>query len=275
MMRRVLLGLAMVLALPTAGAAQDGLEPTHPRGNIGDWFPMDIYPPEAKRKGEQGRVVAQLSVDKTGAAVACKIVESSGSASLDARTCELALANARFVPAKDASGRPVASTYTLPAVRWELQDSPPTKLTGPWRVGAKIKIDSAGKIVSCSEQRTGPAPADVQMCAVTREMPPEFGTFARGNSTAPMTELVVESSLGIDGTPAIPMTYEADGREAIMMMIIHVDVNTDGKVSNCRVDAQSGPPITNTCTNPPGPFLPIDKPSGVRVKLVMSRPTAQ
>lgn len=145
--------LAIMLTVPTVGAAQDGLEPVHPKGDIGRWFPMNIYPPEAKRKGEQGRVVAELSVDKTGSATACRIVESSGSASLDARTCELALANARFAPAKDAGGQPIASTYTLPGVRWVLDDVMTIDLSaGPNTTTLRnfaIDVDEHGMGVAC------------------------------------------------------------------------------------------------------------------------------
>lgn len=148
-----LIGALLVMALPSVAAAQDDPKPPTPRGDRGDWFPMNIYPPEAKRKGEQGRVVAQLSVDKNGSATACRIVESSGSASLDARTCELALANARFVPAKDANGQPVASTYTLPGVRWELNDVMTVDLSaGPTTTtlaNFAIDVDEKGIGIAC------------------------------------------------------------------------------------------------------------------------------
>ncbi|WP_186728709.1 energy transducer TonB [Sphingomonas panacisoli] len=143
----------VALAVPSVAMAQEATASAHPKGDLGSWFPMNIYPPEAKRKGEQGRVVAELAVDKFGNATACKIVQSSGSMSLDARTCELALANARFVPALDTSGKPVASTFTLPGVRWVLNDVFTVDLstggTSSIISNFEIDVDPQGNGVAC------------------------------------------------------------------------------------------------------------------------------
>jgi hypothetical protein len=93
-MRRGALIVAIgLLTLPSVGIARDKSKPSAPRGNPGDWFPQNSYPADAKRKGEQGRVSVRLKVDKTGMPIACEVMESSGSSSLDAVTCRLALAN--------------------------------------------------------------------------------------------------------------------------------------------------------------------------------------
>jgi len=142
-----------VLAMPLPATAKDKAKPTSPKGNMGNWFPQDIYPVEAKRKGEQGRVVVQLSVDKSGGATACRVIESSGSKPLDARTCELALANARFVPALDTNGNPTDATFTLPGVRWALATDPTTidVADGPVSTSrdVEIMVNSQGLGVSC------------------------------------------------------------------------------------------------------------------------------
>lgn len=163
-----LCGALLLAALPTAGVGQEmTMTPASPQGNVASWFPQDIYPPEAKRNGQQGRVVVQLAVDKSGAATACKIIESSGSSALDARTCELALANARFNPAKDANGKPVETTFTLPGVRWALKDD---YVNVDLSAGAvsnvrsmEIMVDAQGRGVTCRPLAAG-APADLE-CA--------------------------------------------------------------------------------------------------------------
>ncbi|WP_425229777.1 energy transducer TonB [Sphingomonas sp.] len=97
-----------------------------PIGNPGDWFSPDDYPPEAQRSSRQGRVVVEVGVDSIGNVETCNIVQSSGTAVLDTRTCALAVQHGRFDPATDRRGRPVGASYLLP-VRWVLPEgSPPT-----------------------------------------------------------------------------------------------------------------------------------------------------
>jgi TonB family protein len=152
-MRYIALVIGLI-TLPSVVVAKNKSEPSAIKGNPGIWFPQNSYPAAAKRNGEQGRVTVELAIDNTGVPVACTLVSSSGSASLDAATCDLALANARFIPAKDARGRPIASRYTLPAVRWELNDdylrldlsAGPVSTT---MRNVEILVDEKGKTVSC------------------------------------------------------------------------------------------------------------------------------
>lgn len=90
-----------------------------PRGNIAQSFGPDSYPDDARDAGRQGLVRAALRVAATGRVDNCWVTRSSGSASLDRRTCEIALANVRFDPARDERGAAIASTYDL-RVRWVL-----------------------------------------------------------------------------------------------------------------------------------------------------------
>jgi len=274
-MRCVTLVIALgLIGVPSAGMSKNKAEPAKPIGNPGDWFPQNSYPADAKRKGEQGRVSVRLMLDNTGTPVACEVMGSSGSAALDAVTCELAMANARFRPATDARGEAIAAPYTLPGVRWELGGNPPIKLDGPWRASATLRIDQAGKLSSCNEQRSGPVPAEVRLCESAKLMPPAFGMFARGGSAAAVSELLLETSLSFDDAPGLDMAYESGGRETIKMSAIHFEVGIDGKAGNCQVEAQSGPNPENLCESTPGPFFPIEKPRGITVKFAMSRPAA-
>ena len=89
------------------------------KGNPGQFFGTDNYPPAAIRAGAQGRVIARLSVGTDGRVTDCSVSSSSGNDDLDSTTCRIAKSRVRFSPAKDDSGNPIASTYTLP-VRWVL-----------------------------------------------------------------------------------------------------------------------------------------------------------
>lgn len=92
------------------------------KGNPGQFFGADVYPPDAIRAQAQGRVVARLTVGADGRVSGCDITASSGNASLDSTTCRIARSRVKYTPAKDEAGRPIASTATLP-VRWVLPDN--------------------------------------------------------------------------------------------------------------------------------------------------------
>ena len=89
------------------------------KGNPGQYFGADNYPPSAIRAEEQGRVVAKLTVGTDGRVTDCQVTTSSNSSALDQATCRIARARVRFTPAQDATGNPITSSYTLP-VRWVL-----------------------------------------------------------------------------------------------------------------------------------------------------------
>ena len=81
------------------------------------------YPEDARRRGEQGVTKVQLDVSPAGLPEMCRIVQSSGSAELDAAACELIHARMHYTPAYDASGAPQRSVH-LQSVRWQLKGDP-------------------------------------------------------------------------------------------------------------------------------------------------------
>jgi len=91
------------------------------RGNPGQYFSSDSYPPAAQRAGAQGRVVARLTIGTDGRVSDCSVVTSSGNQDLDDAVCSISKRRIKFTPAKDQSGNPITSTYTLP-VRWVLPE---------------------------------------------------------------------------------------------------------------------------------------------------------
>ena len=62
------------------------------------------YPEEARRRNEEGTVTIAVTVGMNGMSQGCTIVGSSGSPSLDRRTCEIVNARAMFLPASDGAG---------------------------------------------------------------------------------------------------------------------------------------------------------------------------
>lgn len=76
----------------------------------------DDYPAAAEGTGAQGTVRFTLTIDPSGRVVGCTIVHSSGSAVLDAATCNIMHRRARYTPAMDSNGNPVAGTITQDVV---------------------------------------------------------------------------------------------------------------------------------------------------------------
>jgi len=90
-------------------------------GNPASWFSSDAYPLGAQERGEQGRVVVSMRIDPAGKVRSCKVIVSSGYASLDRGTCRVAMVRGRMAPTRDANGKPIWGSMTLP-VRWVLPD---------------------------------------------------------------------------------------------------------------------------------------------------------
>jgi hypothetical protein len=84
------------------------------------WFTSDDYPPAAAKAHQQGRVMAALEIGSDGLVKACHVVVSAGTA-LDETSCRILLVRARFKPAHDAAGKPIASWAIVP-VRWAMHD---------------------------------------------------------------------------------------------------------------------------------------------------------
>ena len=96
-------------------------ESARARANLASYVSAADYPSSALRNEEQGTTRFRLTVGPDGRVADCTITSSSGSSALDATTCRLMKSRARFVPARDSEGQPVADTATS-AVRWVLPE---------------------------------------------------------------------------------------------------------------------------------------------------------
>jgi TonB family protein len=67
------------------------------------------FPSEAV--GRTGSVAYEVDVSTGGWPTQCRVIESSRVEVLDRRTCELAMARQRFLPAVDGAGQPRAGSY--------------------------------------------------------------------------------------------------------------------------------------------------------------------
>lgn len=109
-----------------------------------DWSDYRIYPMAARKKEQEGRVLPELLVGSDGRPKACRILESSKFAELDAGSCRLMM-EMKFEPALDANGKPTLSTYSRPLI-WMLNSSRPF---GSTVMKAHVS-NSGGRQRSCS-----------------------------------------------------------------------------------------------------------------------------
>ena len=100
-------------------AALDRIETPAFHRNIVSLFSTNDYPSSAISQGEQGTVGVHFRIAADGRASDCRVVETSGSPSLDVQTCKMIVKRARFEPARTKAGEPVPS-IGFQRIRWEL-----------------------------------------------------------------------------------------------------------------------------------------------------------
>lgn len=82
-----------------------------PKGNPGHWVVSRDYPGDLASKGVEGLVHFRLSVSAEGVPTDCHIQRSIRSRDFDEAVCNALMRRARFEPALDSQGRPVASYW--------------------------------------------------------------------------------------------------------------------------------------------------------------------
>jgi protein TonB len=80
---------------------------------------IQVAATSAPKPVEQARTQISFEVNKAGRIENCAVTESSGHPELDAKACAIAVDKARYVPAKDADGKPVRTAKTL-KVTWRI-----------------------------------------------------------------------------------------------------------------------------------------------------------
>lgn len=107
-----------------------GFDPAHiatiqerptPAESPANWLRPGDYPPAAEREGREGVVAALLNITADGQVAGCSILMGSGSADLDAGSCQIYLKRARYNPARATDGKAVASPL-LQRSRWQIHD---------------------------------------------------------------------------------------------------------------------------------------------------------
>ncbi len=138
-------------------------------------FMTKYYPYEAMKRGEQGKVSFELTVEPDGSLASCTVTGSSGFATLDRETCEFLSKYAKVQPANDADGRPVRAVQQG-YIQWRLPKRaahPQAKSPTPASAG-KLPTDRFGKALDMNKvicrryARTGSKVGTIKQC-MTRQ----------------------------------------------------------------------------------------------------------
>lgn len=100
----------LLLAGTTSTGQSEASQPVRPRGPIERW--ISSAPFAGIEHLPEGEVRYRLQVGPDGRPTACDIVETSGSRLLDQEVCKLLMRRARFHPATNAQGEPVAGQWS-------------------------------------------------------------------------------------------------------------------------------------------------------------------
>lgn len=92
---------------------------TAARGDLRPLFSSDDYPLRAMLADQSGSTKIGLLIDEQGRVRDCTLIEASGIAMLDARSCGIIVERARFEPAVGADGKPVKSSWRQ-TITWRL-----------------------------------------------------------------------------------------------------------------------------------------------------------
>ena len=89
------------------------------KGNLRGLFSSDDYPRDSFLNGETGAVRVALLVNEEGKVADCSVIQTSGVAMLDAQSCAVLKARARFVPAVGKDGRPAKDAF-IQRINWRV-----------------------------------------------------------------------------------------------------------------------------------------------------------
>jgi TonB family protein len=199
--------------LVLAFGASAALPPPHraqPRAPLASYVSQDDYPASAQSRGEQGRVTFGLDIGPDGRVTACNILGSSGSSALDNATCRIMRSRARFTPARDGDGRPVAD-----AGRGSLS----------WSLAIRAVPEP---VYIPAPAATAPAPS-----------PAAIGIMVE----PPRARASLTSYVSNDDYPASALARGEQGKVRFQLT-----VGVDGRVTNCRITGPSGSAALDNAT---------------------------
>jgi TonB family protein len=128
-----------------------------PLGPTIGWFGPKDYPQVAVITRKEGVTNFELAIDENGLPTDCKITKSSGTPSLDDRTCTIMLSRARFRPAHNKQGTAIPTVFRQ-SLRWNLPGKKQDQIVDR-SFDAKAMIAPTGEVLTCTMTGAGAAKA--------------------------------------------------------------------------------------------------------------------
>jgi TonB family protein len=232
------------LAIVVSSGSANVDKPVPVSGSLSGIVTADDYPADALDLNQQGSVGVLVRVDAKGAVSDCVVTVSSGSPALDAQTCRLVWLRARFTPARDGTGAPVASTYQQ-RINWRIGDDDEGASSEPWMVRWIVNGWENG-FPSCRSELGGASEGDN---AGPAQCPPYVAGVPASLPVAlsPYSDLIIEQRFSIGAIPTIALapTDQFLGRE-----LARLDIDSTGKVTSCKVLETAGlipPQVSRAC----------------------------
>lgn len=206
-----------------------------PRANLSSYFSTDDYPGDALRARAEGTVSFRLEINAEGRVSRCNIVESSGNASLDAKTCEVLISRARYEPARNAAGEAVPGgdagrvTWRLPEPEPETPE-PFSDLHAPVRIDLTVGADAQRRPI-CTvlvNGESGSAGGDALCRYVMASSEAEFMTQAPAN-----VALTLDVAIGLEN--AMPPPAPLDRGTLMVDSTARLTIGANGQVTRCQV----------------------------------------
>lgn len=200
-------------------------------------FGADDYPDEAIRNAEEGIVGVVLRVGPTGQLTDCIVESSSRSASLDSQTCRIFWQRARFKPARDGQGRAVESAIRQ-RIKWALPGPGAPPSMSPWSLRFTLTFAKAGTRPACRISTNGALDPDHQIEQDTRNCDFVVDNFMVETSKLAIAKGTVIFEMRFSPSTAALEPSTPAGMAILSQRISHVDIDTLGKVVDCRVVSQ-------------------------------------
>jgi TonB family protein len=222
------------IAASIAPGAPTLQEPRPVSGSLTGIFATDDYPPDALDLNEEGSVGVLVRVDTKGAVSDCTVTSSSGSPALDAQTCRIVWLRAKFIPAQDATGKPVASTYQQ-RINWAIGDDEEGETSDPYMVRWIVSGWQNG-YPSCRTELGGAAETGT---AGATQCPPYIAGVPASLSATDKADpdIVIEQRFSVGASPNVALA-PADrfiGRE-----LARIDIDAAGRVASCKLIETTG-----------------------------------
>jgi TonB family protein len=208
-------------------------EAPRPRISPQTWITNDDYPPAALRAEESGTVGFRLEVDETGKVTDCAVTSSSGSALLDATTCQLLKRRAAFYPAVDSDGTPAKSAY-VSRLKWIIPEDPPMPRQAQ-AASVRAVIGTRGEILSCSEKDLVADDPSDDACDEIRSLSRPRLVQLRGRARGPVT-FVIEMTQRIGGAPPAPALPRYPALKPVGTIDLAFQIDASGAVSSCTLN---------------------------------------